>query len=324
MWVLLGYLAFVFAMPAVSFVAKRMTLPMLGPGIILAGCIFSAVAHVILGRRSIVLTVALFLGFMGAVKGLKPSPVMYQNRVTALSRQIQYSIGWLRQREPDMNPGTRIYSTPNKHLIFSVYTGIPVQNIAPVRKKFLDHYNGDIILLEAVVPLQPPRQTLVHDMAAHSGKELSPETCAELGWMITRRAVAKRTIGTVANVDPKPDEVQIPKYVLQLVDESPAFTKRHIATSNSNPVEECPAIFRGYEEELRDWTDWWPIYFYRFVDPLQRKGKKFNYAERMKTGQCWVLPIGWRIYYSPAKAAMSGHPTGQKSPSTTQATTRPQ
>jgi hypothetical protein len=324
MWVVLGYLAFVFAMPAVSFVAKRMTLPMLGPGIILAGCIFSAVAHVILGRRSIVLTVALFLGFMGAVKGLKPSPIMYRNRITALSRQIQYTIEWLRLREPEMNPGTRVYSTPNKHLIFSVYTGIPVQNIAPVRRSFLNQYNGDILLLEAVVPLQPPRPTLVKDMAAHAGKELSDETCAELGWMITRRAVAQRTLGTVAEVDPKPEEVRIPQYVMQLVGESPAFTKRHIATSSSNPVDECPAVFRAYKDELRDWTDWWPIYFYRFVDPVKRKGKKFNYAERMRTGQCWVLPIGWRIYYSPASAASLGTPSGQKPAAATQPTTRPQ
>jgi hypothetical protein len=65
------------------------------------------------------------------------------------------------------------------------------------------------------------------------------------------------------------------------------------------PVQKFPAMFRGYENEVRTQLDWWPVYFYRFVDPPGRMHAKLNYRERVSRGTAWVLPIGWRVFYSP-------------------------
>jgi len=50
-----------------------------------------------------------------------------------------------------------VYTTPNKHLVLTVYSGIPVQAIAPVRKSFLDRYDGDVLVLEGEPLYEPPR-----------------------------------------------------------------------------------------------------------------------------------------------------------------------
>ena len=63
------------------------------------------------------------------------------------------------------------------------------------------------------------------------------------------------------------------------------------------PVTKFPAMFRGFD--VRDHLEWWPVYFYRFVDPPSRMGRNMNYRERVSRGTAWVLPIGWRLFYSP-------------------------
>src|SRR5690606_20925308 len=43
---------------------------------------------------------------------------------------------------------TRIYSTPNAHLILTIYSGLSIQDITPVRKSFLDSYQGQIVYID--------------------------------------------------------------------------------------------------------------------------------------------------------------------------------
>ena len=149
-WVVLAYLAFVFLMPAVSFVAGRMTLPMVGPGILLAAMTFAAAVRWRGRPPAPVLASAPFLGFMLSVDGLRPRPSGGRSRCRA--GRVHDRLALLR----DFRPGTRLYATPNKHLVFAVYTGMPVQSVAPVRKCFLDAYDRDVFLIECVVPFQPP------------------------------------------------------------------------------------------------------------------------------------------------------------------------
>src|SRR5205823_8985019 len=56
-------------------------------------------------------------------------------------------------------------------------------------------------------------------------------------------------------------------------------------------------MLRGYA--LRNWGDWWPLFFYRFVDPEQRMGGNLNYAQRIQSARAEVRPTGWVIYYCP-------------------------
>ena len=51
----------------------------------------------------------------------------------------------LLQRE--FHPATRFYASPNFHLTFTYYTGLPVQSLAPIRKSYLEHYPGPLVFL---------------------------------------------------------------------------------------------------------------------------------------------------------------------------------
>ena len=62
--------------------------------------------------------------------------------------------------------------------------------------------------------------------------------------------------------------------------------------------------------ELRDWSDWWPLFFYRFVDPQSRMGANLNYAERIREAHAEVLPTSWVIFHCPPKHDVKATTTG--------------
>ena len=47
-----------------------------------------------------------------------------------------------------MAPGTRLYGDTGTALPLAFYSGLPVQNVMPVRRAFLDGYPGDIVIVE--------------------------------------------------------------------------------------------------------------------------------------------------------------------------------
>jgi len=69
---------------------------------------------------------------------------------------------------------TRFYASPNRHLIWTIYTGLPVQSIVPVRKEYLNSYKGDIIYIDSFSEeneiLCPER---IRDAARRKGLTLS-------------------------------------------------------------------------------------------------------------------------------------------------------
>jgi hypothetical protein len=112
----------------------------------------------------------------------------------------------------------------------------------------------------------------------------------------------------VRRVDPPADEIPIPDYLMPLVERQPAQTASYLK-HKSNPVRGAPAIFRGYE--LKDWTEWWPVYFYRFVSPEARMGENLNYADRAQSATVTILPVGWRVYEMPGATADAGQPSSR-------------
>ena len=109
---------------------------------------------------------------------------------------------------------------------------------------------------------------------------------------------AKWTAADVPDTHPRPQEITLPDYLRPVAAESESHTARWMAQQVA-PVQKFPAMFRGYEGEVRNHLDWWPVYFYRFVDPPSRMHANLNYRERVSRGTAWVLPIGWRVFYSP-------------------------
>jgi hypothetical protein len=52
---------------------------------------------------------------------------------------------------------------------------------------------------------------------------------------------------------------------------------------------------------MPDYSWWWQIFAYRFVDPLSRSGENLNYWPRMKNATLNVLPSLWVVYRSPGR-----------------------
>ena len=77
-----------------------------------------------------------------------------------------------------LNKDTKFFAAPNSHLIWTVYTGLPVQSIAPVRRQFLNDYRGDVFYIDS-----PDWDTLsreeVEDGALREGHRLTPESAEQ-------------------------------------------------------------------------------------------------------------------------------------------------
>lgn len=297
-WLVLAYLAFTRLSPAVSYSLDRLALPMLGPGLVLAASLFGALSRAALATPPGAMTGLLLPIYLAVFGDLDP---LRLERVRPIDKQE--TIEYLRRRP--FKPDTRIFSTPNFHLVLSVYTGLPVQSVAPVRKSFLDSYGGDIVVVE-VFPFRFVTPEAVRESARASGVALAPEQTREQAWLVTTSAVRERLAGQVARLDP-PRCVDLPPHLRRLCDDRARDTEERMASENS--IRAFPAMFRGFT--VRDWSDWWAVYFYRFVDPASRMGANLNYRGRVRNARASVLASGVTIYESPGADARSA--PGQES-----------
>jgi hypothetical protein len=291
---ILTYLGFTLLAPAVSYSLDRIALPMLGPGVVLGASFVAAVTRMWAASAPSWLAGLFLAAYLALFSTLNPL-----HSEAARPRYKQEAIEFLSRRP--LAPNTRLYATPNFHLLLTVYTGLPVQSVAPVRKTFLDSYPGEILLIE-VVPFRSPSAEHVQQAAAAAGVELVLGEAQELAWLVTSRAVRERLDGSVAEVDP-PLEALEPAYLRPLIDDQPLYTEARMQKEIS--VRGYPAMFRSFR--IRDWRTWWPVYFYRFVSPEARMGRRANYHERLRNAKASVLPSGATIYQCPAPAYADVH-----------------
>ncbi len=291
-WVVLGYLSFVTMMPAVSYIFTRMQLPMLGPGAVLAGLIFAAIARAIMRRPQPLAAVALAAVFMLVFAHVKPWP---GDPGTTLSRNTGEMIRWLRGRE--FAPGTRIYATPNSHLTYSVYTGMPVQSVAPVRKSWLDSYPGPVVVIENMPHYMVPTAQELRE-ALHN-PDISNDEAGGWGAYIIGRAWREKLPERFASVFPPLSSETVRPEIRPLIDSRPQETVKYLQVTD-NPIFVVPAVFRGYP--LRELPDWWQVYFYRFADVDRHTGKNLNFLDRIRNAKATVLFSGWTVYESPTPA----------------------
>ena len=147
-WSVIAYLGFMLLIPAASFYIERLTLVLAIPGYLLLALSTSIAGRTIAPRRSVILSPLLILAFLGA-RGTLSLQFDQQPGQPNMQMFAELANRWT------LAPGTRLYAFPNSHLLLTYYLGLPVQSIAPIRASFLEHYPGDIILLETGVPVQP-------------------------------------------------------------------------------------------------------------------------------------------------------------------------
>jgi hypothetical protein len=288
-WVVLAFVGFMLLMPAASFFAQRLTLTMLGPAFLLAAMIFAAAGRLLCPRYAAVVGPLLFvmIAVLGRQARLRPEPPparsMYD--VVEALRAVAFT------------PDARVYATPNDHLIFTLYTGMPVASVAPVRKAFLDHYAGDVFLLEL------PRYELldagdVRSVGQPQKLDLSRFSDGDLERLVEGRLVRQELVTRgVAHVLPEAEDLPP-----ELAACMPALAERQREKTRQRGELrkrlEAHPVFNGYS--LPDHSSWWPVFFYRFIGPEARSGPRLNYAERIRGADAVLLPLEWTLYRCPA------------------------
>jgi hypothetical protein len=75
------------------------------------------------------------------------------------------------------------------------------------------------------------------------------------------------------------------------------------ASSSSWWVEgRSPLMVRGFV--VTTYQQWWPVFFYRFVDPRSRVGDRANYADRFKSADVRLGFGRIAVYHVPAQATL--------------------
>jgi hypothetical protein len=286
-WILCGYAAFLFLIPAASFFVERLNLSYWGPALLLGAVSCGAIARMATRRASAVVAPAIAfaaLALTGHTLGV-PSPTgsLTWEGLAAVASDLDSS---------ELKPDTRLYASPNDHLVLTVYTGAPFQSIAPVRRTFLNHYPGNVIYAEhtAFLPEPPGRETAILQRIAFSAPQAPASDSAEglSAWLRTRdyrAAVIRNITGEEDSLEP------VPPYTA-------AALARARAAQNS-AREKCPEtpMFRGFD--LADPTDWRTVFFNRFVHPETRMGPNLNYAPRLRGATADLLASsGWVVYRS--------------------------
>jgi hypothetical protein len=286
-WGAAGLLAFVGLVPAVSFFHGRLVLTILAPGLLFAALLAAAIARTAAPRHSALLAPGLLvLGLAAAGQSTlwpaaePPSPSTFD--------VIE------RLRGLDLRPGTRVYATPNHHLVLTFYTGMPVQSVAPVRKPFLDHYPGEVVILEAGPRYEPLTAAEIRQALLAAGGPVTEEEARRWEPSLPARLLREELRGHVAAVDgpdgPDPDGLAALGFAVRL---KTVTAVARLAERTGNPM------FKG--DLLPDYLTFWQTFYYRFVNPAERTGPWLNYADRVREGHAAVLPLGWVLHRCPAR-----------------------
>lgn len=295
-WAVLIFLTFNFMMPAASYFLPRLSLmlavPMLGVFALTVGGIARSVA----GRPAPLLA-AMLVGVFLILAARSPRSDGHILRSKLTRPDV---IAYLRTRA--FPADARIYSTPNDHLIWTYYTGLPVQSIAPVRRSFLERYAGPIVMIEPIDAAAPMAAEDVRRWAAAFDQSLTDERAEELAETVYRRWLYRFVAGRADSVQPAPPSV--PRFLWPLLSE---WNHAQLAwQAHMHQLWGRSPFARGFG--IRGLHDWWPVFFYRFVDPPSRMGPGLNYARRVASGSATVLSHAWTIVFeSPRPIAGESH-----------------
>ena len=296
-WAAIGFFSFLLLMPAASFFYKRLTLMLMGPGLLFGAMLFAAAGRVVTGpqlRRWRVAGPTLVGTAMFLLCLALYGKVTLWHPALPAHAYTNYDVVELLRKRAGFRPDTRLYATPNYHLPMTFYTGIPVGNVAAVRKTFLDTYPGEVVILEAGPYYDWVTWADIRAEAAKRGATYTDDELWQLEPLINSRLVRESLAGKVAEVWP-PLEEPTPDYPA-LLERQREKTRQGVdgwISGDGNPM------LWGYKVER--FSDWWPIFFYRFSRVESRTGENLNYAARVRGAHATVMPQGWTVYHCPAR-----------------------
>ena len=285
MWILTGYFAFHFLMPAASQFPDRMKLSFIGPCLLLQAIATSWLAEIVSsrwGKASGVIAICLVVWQLGRVPDLprRIRPVLalvgFQNLESLIVHLDQMKL----------EPGTKLYSTPNHHLILTFYTGLPVASVAPVRKSFLDRYPQPIVLFE---PSTHPDELLVRDALERAALKSGE----------TRKVAVSEWVAAVQTYEVRRRISRIAARTIPPLENLPEFATLAFATELNRPrrvqKDLLVPMLRGIE--ISGHASWWPVFMYRFVGFSERMGDRLNYRDRLRNSTAELVKDSRFVVY---------------------------
>jgi len=285
-WTLAAYFGFQVLVPAASCSLARLSFVLIPPVMLVAAVALASLARMASSRRAAPVAAVACLVAFWARDGLRPirsSPV----ESDAVFELVDHLRGM------SIPAGTRIYAWPYQHFCLSYYTGLPVQSIAPVRRRFLDEYPGGVLILETMNRLPMPATDWVQEGAARAGVNLDPQQAATWASHLYRRMNVDELARRVATVSPP-----LPTLAPWAENLLPA-ARDHIEEVQQGRHDwslDNPAMFRGSPPLTV--AEFWLAFFYRFVGVEERSGSGLNYASRMRNAEACALASTWAVLYS--------------------------
>lgn len=286
-WLVIGFVSFSLLIPAASYFLERLTLVLEAPGVLLTALVISSGARLLTMRHASLLAGAAAVLFLMA-SGRFTTPSMHRGPSgDRLMRKMIYL------DEQQFEPGTRMYATPNRHLVLTYYTGMPIQSLAPVRKSFLDSYEHPIVIIEywQVPPSPGPRE--MRRIAREAGEHLTWDQVRDGGFEVAVQVVSDEIGQTTGRVRHWPEPLELTeglKAALPRVQSS-----YHAFGDDQAKIFGERLLFRGFT--IRSHSEWWQTFFYRFVDPASRMGENLNFASRIRDAEAVIITHAACVVY---------------------------
>lgn len=289
-WTAVAYSAFLLLVPAASCSLARLSHNLLAAPILLCALATTLLARVLVPAA---VTPAALVASLGLLIGTG-NFLQWQRRNPFEAEAVQETIAAL--REHDFRADTRIYALPYQHFCMTFYTGLPVQSIAPVRREFLDGYRGEILLLEITNRLPAPQWSSILREARARDVALGEREAR--AWVPKMMSLMIRSELRPLVRSFRPDPGSLPTWAVETAE----ALRREAETSLHGHFDyglDNPAMFGGYPPLAID--EFWPVFFYRFVDPASRIGPGLNYAGRLAEAEARMLPSSWIVLRVPAR-----------------------
>jgi hypothetical protein len=276
-WAICGYATFVAFVPAVSFDRNRLNLSYWGPLFLLASVASAAITRALAPRHAVVLAPMV----MSAVLLATGHRLTFHDTFSGDSWKAD-EIVFDQLAATPMDDRTKLYAAPSDHLILSFYSGLPVQDITPVRKSYLDSYRGNIVYIDRFNSLDTGLLTAenIRAVALRNGYRLSAEDVETWSILLRTRDYREDMLKSLSRGVP-PEIEPIPPFGWQLL----AAHRSKLQSDLSNTSLEL--VTRGFR--MSSWSDWRVVLKYRFIGPQTRGGIHANYHARLRGADAVIL-----------------------------------
>lgn len=279
-WAMVGYATFLFCIPAMSFTKDRLRLSYWGPLFLLESIMIATLVRMLAPRVSrrfspVLAPLSMLLVFFATGHSLDFGHLPGEH--TSFYEDVFHQLDSMH-----LDSATRLYAAPNSHLVLTFYSGLPIQDITPVRKSYLDSYRGDIVYIDPYLALATGilDAERVREAALRSGYILGSDAAEETSMLLRTRSHRESMMDTLAPGQPSNLE-PLPAFAQELL----AAHRAKVALEFANL--EYEMVTRGFQ--IRDWSDWSAVLKYRFVDPEMRRGTHANYVERLRGADAMII-----------------------------------